>query len=314
MHYREYVRFDPFGPRLQLFTGKGGVGKTTVVAALAKRAAAHGMRPLVVEMGHRASMETVLGGGPIGYEPKAIDGVWAMNLDQDLSLTDYIATHLRARRLAAAILKNAVVQRFAYAAPAVQEVAVLSKLSELATSDSFHPIYVDLDATGHAVMLLDLPRVLDSLLGKGPLRRLLAGVSQVLSDPETTALHLVTLPAELPAQETTELYRLLLERRPAAMGSLIVNRTPSPAPGLRAGPALDTLEARCTESNRTDFLESIHAGRRQLDEVKRARRVVTELVRRVPLPVVEIADHQGAHSELSLLDSVGQCAEGCGHP
>ncbi len=300
------VTFDPFRQPLQLFTGKGGVGKSTVVAAIARRAAQRGLRPLLVEMGHRASMETVLGGGNIGYEPQSIAGVSAMNLDFDQALEDYVAENFRSRRLAGAVLGNSAVARFVRAAPAVAEVATLSKLRALVASDEYHPIYVDLDATGHALMLLELPRVLDGLVGRGPLRRLLAALSTLLGDPETTALHLVTLPSELPAQETIELHQALSKPPGAPLGGLFVNRVP----GDRAvsTPLLDELESRARKSNCADIVEDVHILRRRIDESRRASAVVKRLQREIPLPLVRIPDFD-ADIGPKHLDAIGGTVE-----
>ena len=62
----------PFDRQVQLVTGKGGVGKTSIVLGLALAAAERGMRPLIVELGHRASVETILSSEPIGYVPREI--------------------------------------------------------------------------------------------------------------------------------------------------------------------------------------------------------------------------------------------------
>jgi anion-transporting ArsA/GET3 family ATPase len=103
-----HAAHDPFAPRLQLFTGKGGVGKSSVAAALALALARSGQRPLLVELGHRASMQSVLGSGKIGYEPhEAARGVWAMNIDFEPALIDYLSEHVRVRAIGKAIAETA---------------------------------------------------------------------------------------------------------------------------------------------------------------------------------------------------------------
>jgi anion-transporting ArsA/GET3 family ATPase len=118
--------------------------------------------------------------------------------------------------------------RFFHAAPGVVEVATFALVHRLVTARKprWDPVIVDLDATGHAVMMLELPTVLDAIVGEGPLRTLLDRTSGLLRDPARTALHLVTLPASLPVDETLELYERLAGAGVAALGSVIVNRMP----------------------------------------------------------------------------------------
>ena len=98
--------------RLVLLTGKGGVGKTTVVAALAVHAASLGMRPLVVELGHRESMRAVFGLDEIGFKPREVGlGVHAMSVDVDKAMLDYFTQHIPSRRIAKGILHNKVLER-----------------------------------------------------------------------------------------------------------------------------------------------------------------------------------------------------------
>jgi arsenite-transporting ATPase len=217
--------------RLQLFTGKGGVGKSSVVAATAIAAARAGRRPLVVELGHRATMATVFG-GTIGHGPSEVaPGVHAANIDFDEALIDYVAEHARVRALAKRIVRGDALRRFFHAAPAVSEVVTLRMLERLEEATErgtprWDPILVDLDATGHALMFLSLPEVFADLATKGPLARLLQGFTALLSDRERTALNLVTLPDELPAQETRELYGALRRKGLVPLGRLFINRVP----------------------------------------------------------------------------------------
>ncbi|MCA9687589.1 MAG: hypothetical protein KC457_35845, partial [Myxococcales bacterium] len=125
--------------QLLLFTGKGGVGKSTTVAALGVRAAELGMRPLIVELGHRASMAAIFSfalssegaDATIDHEPRPIacDGrLSAMRLEQDEALYDYIVAQVKIRRLARAIAGNTSLRGLFGAAPAVREIVTLAKL------------------------------------------------------------------------------------------------------------------------------------------------------------------------------------------
>lgn len=265
-----------FSRRLQLVTGKGGVGKTTVVAAMAVECARLGRRPLIVEMGHRASLEGVFDTARVSYVPSVVaPGVHAMNLDMDGALLDYVAAHVLFRGVARQLLASAPVRAFSNAAPAVMEMATLDKLRALLAERERHvgagvnasasapkalrwdPVIVDLDATGHALMFLDLPRALEGLAATGPLATLLKRVTALLEDARTTALHLVTLPNALPLHETVELYDRLRTSHRVPLGAIFVNRVPS---STLEGDLDDTAGAATTRSFETLAREAAALG------------------------------------------------------
>ncbi len=234
-----------------LFTGKGGVGKSSLVAGLALQAAALGLRPLIVELGHRASMEGLLAGGPIGPTPTKIvvhPPIWALNIDPQRALEDTIYAQLKVRRLARGIRKNRLLQRLFAAAPAVRELITLDTIARLerARTDNrprWSPILIDLDATGHALMFLDLPRVMRQLLA-GPLRTLVDDATELFADPLRTALCLVTLPGTIPVSETIDLCRHL-ERCEVPPHVIFANRVPAPALPPRLEGLFRQLQTTC---------------------------------------------------------------------
>jgi anion-transporting ArsA/GET3 family ATPase len=301
--------------RLLLFTGKGGVGKSTVVAGLALQAARAGRRPLIVELGHRASMEAMFRAGAIGHEPRSVGrGVWALNLSFDHLLADYMEEHVRIRRLVDAVLRNNALQRFFQSAPAIAEIATLNKLSALERArepdggPTWDPVLVDLDATGHALMLLDLPRVMDGLVGDGPLRRLVDGFSDLLTDPMRTVLCLVTLPRELPATETRELHARLIREHEVPLGVLFVNQVPQIPLGEAHLRWMDELEQRARRSDDRELLEEIEVTRRSIRTWNAARAQITVLKDKIDLPLVELPMVADAHFDLEVIDRLGRLA------
>jgi anion-transporting ArsA/GET3 family ATPase len=198
-----------------------------VVAAHALAAAREGHRPLVVELGHRATMESIFEVPTIGYAPTDVgDGVSATNLVLEDALIDYVREQVKVRAVATRIARQPTLRRFFEAAPAVNEVVALRRITQLADEGAFHPILVDLDATGHALMFLGLADVFEGLLGAGPLQAILDATTSLLRDASRTVLHLVTVPAELPARETRQLHARLLRERRVALGALVINRVP----------------------------------------------------------------------------------------
>ena len=284
-----------FDRRLLLFTGKGGVGKTTLVAALALEAARRGSRPLIVELGHRASLEGVFDVERIGYEPVEVaPNVHAMNLDFESALADYFEQHIPVKRVARTINRNKTLQKFFHAAPSVSEVATLNKLSTLEAERGegggyrWDPIFVDLDATGHAVMLLNLPRVMDGLIGDGPMRRLVDGFSSLLTDPQRTVLNLVTLPLELPAQETIELHQELRSNHRVPLGVLFVNQVPPRPLSPKQAGMLDRLEHRSASVGISTLVDDVAIARRAMRYHANARGQINRMQREVPLTMAEL--------------------------
>ena len=254
--------------RIQLVTGKGGVGKSTVVASYAMAAAERGRTPLIVELGHRASMEALLG-RPIGFEPRDVGaGVHAMRAELEPALVDYVAAQVRVRALARRIVHSSTLNRFFHAAPAVSEVATLHLLERLVEGDRFDPILVDLDSTGHARMFLALPEVFEGLASAGPLRRLLDASTALLRDPAQTVLHLVSVPESLPVRETIELLEDLREARSVRVGALIVNRVPGSPLTDEDVRALDGIEPSADVELARRMLRR-HAHQRSLVELLR---------------------------------------------
>lgn len=291
------MRLDPHHHRVQLFTGKGGVGKSSIVAAHALACAEAGLRPLVVELGHRATMESIFGVPSIGYEPTDVGGgVRACNLALEDALIDYVREQVKVRAIARRVVMQPTLRRFFEAAPAVNEVVALRRLSKLEQSDDFHPILVDLDATGHALMFLGLADVFEGLVGPGPLRAILDATTSLLRDASRTVLHLVTLPAELPARETRELHARLVSERRVALGALVINRVPTLP--FDDG-ELATLEqlAGGEREHGSDLSPQLTAdlalAEREVRRVRHAHEQVKTLHRDVDLPLVLLAEQPG---------------------
>lgn len=280
---------DVWDARLSLFTGKGGVGKSTLVAALAIEAARRGRRPLIVELGHRASMQAIFEAPTIGHHPVEVaPGVHATNIELDRALAEYVDAHVPVRAVARRIRESPFLARFFEAAPAVAEVLTLFRIERLlAEADDggaprWSPVLVDLDATGHALMFLELGNVFAGLATGGPVRTLLDSFAALLSDRERTRLHVVTLPGRLPITETIELVVRLEREHAVPLGTIFVNRV-RPAPiAPEAEPILAELLARASHAALREDLTLLAAATARHAAVQR------ELARLDALPLARV--------------------------
>lgn len=218
---------EPLTRPVQFFTGKGGVGKSSVIGALAMSAARAGKRPLIVELGAHTSSAHVFRGPRVGYQPAEVaPGVFATRVQFEPALVDYITSRLKLRFIARLVARNNSLRKLFMAAPGVDEIVTLHRVAQLASSDQFGPILVDLESTGHALMFFDLPAVLEVFLSDGPLRQVLDSATTLVRDPRRSAVHVVTVPEPLAVGETVQLYRGLRDRGDLHLGCLFINRTP----------------------------------------------------------------------------------------
>ncbi len=272
------------------------------MAAFGLALARAGRRPIIVELGHRASIEGVLGSAPVRYAPSTVaDGLFAMNMDLHESIADYVGAHLGVRALGRLALRSSTLRRFFEAAPGVAEVAVLHRLRALLADGGeggFDPVLVDLDATGHARMFFELPRVFAEVAESGPVRKLLDRISAVLRDPGLTALHVVTIPNELPVQETLELYRDLRLDPAVELGALILNCMPSmPFDDATAAEVADAVPAG-------PYAADLELARRALFGYRRAEALAERLSGEVALPIVRLprlGESRLSHADLGAL-------------
>lgn len=218
---------DPLTRPVQFFTGKGGVGKSTLLGALATTAAKAGKRPLIVELGIHTSSSHLFRGPNVGYEPSEVaPGVFATRVQFEPALIDYITSRLKLRFVATLVARNRSLRKLFMAAPGVDEIVTLHRVAQLASDEQWGPILVDLESTGHALMFFDLPGVLEVFLKDGPLRQVVDSATELVRDGNRCAVHIVTVPEPLAVNETIQLYRGLVGRRDLHLGCLFINRIP----------------------------------------------------------------------------------------
>jgi anion-transporting ArsA/GET3 family ATPase len=205
--------------RLLVITGKGGTGKSTVSAALALISARERRRTLVCEVNAKDRVTQLLGAPPAGPEITSLaENLWAVNIRPEEAMREYALMTLRLESIYKAVFENRFVRYFLRFVPSLQELVMLGKVlyhlqQKLPDgSDRFQTIVLDAPATGHAISFLSVPRVLAQTVPPGAMLREAQRMQALLEDAAITAAILVSLPEEMPVNETVELGAGLRQR------------------------------------------------------------------------------------------------------
>jgi anion-transporting ArsA/GET3 family ATPase len=210
-------------------TGKGGTGKTAITAALARLAARQGRRVLTCEVNARGRVASLLGGPPAGPEIKQVqENIWCVDVRPHEALIEYGLMKLRFRAVVDAVLENRLIRYFLQALPSLSEVVMLGKIlfhvrEEVEGRRRFDLVLLDAPATGHGAALLRVPQGVFDTVPAGPLKDDMEWMRDLLADPAQTALNYVTIPEEMPVNETLDLDRMAREILKIPLGVCFLN-------------------------------------------------------------------------------------------
>ena len=222
-----------FAHSLLVVTGKGGVGKSTVAAALGLAADRRGLRTIVVEVAARDDLSRALGKSDAAdtYAERAVsDRLHHISIDPQRAMEEYLRQELPIGALAALLARSRVFTALSAATPGMRELLTVGKVWELAQpkrrtrgSRPYDLVVLDAPATGHGLAMLQAPRTFASVARVGPVAKQGRAVASFLGDPRRTAVLAVSTAEEMPVTETLELRARLREQLGLELSLAVVN-------------------------------------------------------------------------------------------
>jgi anion-transporting ArsA/GET3 family ATPase len=279
--------------RVVIVAGKGGVGKTTVTAALARLAASEGMDTLIVEVEGKSGLAALYGRPPLDYEESILlpragsEGeVRGRTLTPDDALLEYLDDH-GMRRVSKRLVSSGALDVVSTAVPGIKDILILGKVKQLEAKNVADLIVLDAPAAGHAITFLLAARALLDSVKVGPINTQAQDVVELLSDPARAQVMLVTLPEETPVNELVETAFHLEDRVGVSLGPVVVNGMYPVLDGLEVDPAQAASDAGTTlrdgEAEALKAAAEFRLQRTALQDDQLAR-----LAEKLPLPQLRL--------------------------
>jgi anion-transporting ArsA/GET3 family ATPase len=298
--------------RLLLVTGKGGVGKTTVSAALGMVAARRGKRTIVCEVAEQERVSGVFGAGRVGHrEVEVAPGLSAISISPHRAKEEWLEYQLRSGTLAGLLGHSRIFQYLTAAAPGLTELVTIGKVWELAQlqrkaarSSPYDLVIVDAPATGHGLALLHAPRTYAEVARVGPIRRQALLIDRFLRDGRSTGVLAVALPEEMPVNETLDLGERLRSEVGASLDGVVANALYPERFNAEEARALESLDGRGSATARAALRAALaehHWARAQRSQLRRLRRGAGAPVVTLPYlfePELSIEHLEGLSREL----------------
>ncbi len=286
---------------LIVVTGKGGVGKTVVSAALASLAAARGRETLLIEMVPHPKAPALFGAESQGYDAVEVrDRLHLCRLTPAECLEEIAVMRLKLRALYKLVFENKAVSAVMGFMPGMNELLVLGKVVYMvnqgrhrAGRHGFDLVIVDGPPTGEGLAMLQLPRTIRRAVKAGPLARDVGIMEDLLTDPDRTAMAVVTAPEELPVNEALELTTGLGELEMLQGGALFVNRVTPAFFDTRTRDALKRFRraVRTTRCKRDPgVLAQLDVHRHLMERRDREQDEIRRLRRGADVPLVELPE------------------------
>lgn len=270
-------------PRVTIVAGKGGVGKTTVTAALALAAAQQGLSALVVEVEGKSGLPALFGHDRLGYDeqtlhtvetPHGTGEVRARTLTPDDTLVEYLRD-AGLKRISKRLVESGAVDMVATATPGIKDVLILGKVKQLEQRKVADVIIVDAPAAGHAITFLSSAEGLLNAVNVGQIETQAREVRTMLTDASRCQVVLVTLAEETPVNELVETAYRLEDEVGIKLGPVVVNGLLPELPGLATDLPTDVGASPRLHGALTDAAE--FRRERQALQTEQVQRLAKEL-------------------------------------
>jgi anion-transporting ArsA/GET3 family ATPase len=188
-------------------SGKGGTGKSTIAATLARHLTQQGRRVLLVELDQKSSVRALLGrqSGP-RYQPmgSGLGFDWSLVTGQDC-LVEYVSSFTRVESLTQKFFDSPLLRTLVNVAPGLNDLSILGKLTSRVRGHGppfdYDHVVVDAPSTGSFLSLVQAPLTLGQTVSRGPLHTQSLDIDRILKDPEVCQFFFVSLFEELPVDE-----------------------------------------------------------------------------------------------------------------
>lgn len=283
---------DPLEQKFLVVVGKGGVGKSAVSAALALAAAQRGKRVLLAMCNAKERLSHMLEVDPVGPQIRnVLPNVDAVNMEPHAALEEYGMLVLKVRALYKVIFENRFVSAFLRGTPGIDAWAMLGKAQYHAHETRadgaarYDLVILDAPATGHGLDLLRVPRVIVDVAPPGPLRREAERAWSLLTDPQRSGVVLVTLPEELPSNETLELHEAVSGELGLPVSRLVINQV---VERLFSDAERELLDRVVETTQDAGLAPLAHVSRARAYREQGQREQIERLTRTITCPRVEL--------------------------
>lgn len=243
------------GRQIHFVSGKGGVGKSAFACALALHFRERGDTVLLAQVNAADSHQGLLGIDAVSDDvEEAEPGLFVVNTRPGQALREYALMTLKFEALYKAAFENRLTRQFLRFIPSLAELTMLGKLwfhAEEQRDDGrprFDRVVVDAPSTGHGLGFLRVSQIIRDIVRAGPMHEKTAEMARTFEDPARTALHVVTLPEEMPTNETLEFIAEARRTRAAPLGVLVINAVLRALLDERARTTVERLAGSATSS------------------------------------------------------------------
>lgn len=287
---QEQALAELFGRRVILVAGKGGVGRTTLSAAMAQAAVQQGKRVLLAEFeepaGFRASpLASLYGMGVFPSSPQPIaEGIHGLTIHAELGIELFLTGLFKIPQLSRLALRTPALRNMLRAGPSFHEMGLFYRMlmaireKDDRGNDRFDLMIIDMPATGHALALTGLSSILLDLVRRGPIADALRDGRSVFYDPAQCVACVVTLPEPLPVSECLELIDGLSHSE-MTVGAVVANRVPADPFSAAERDAIDAMLAG-----------RLVRGHTIVERVRRAEGSMARLRGAIEVPLIQVPD------------------------